>query len=180
MFIQEAIWQGLQLDSMAINLYAMAKNPYPKYIWPEVFLTTKADGAFTKLAMRRTFSREGVPLTVVTDNGTHFTSSEVQYWLKSVGCRQVFSAPRHPESNGLAENFVKTLKNAVRAMAPASFQNLEQCSDSFLLQYRNAKHATTGENPSKLFKNRTLRTNLYNVSFADVTFFKGTRQEMAR
>ncbi len=44
---------------------------------PEVFLTTKADGAFTKLAMWTTFSREGAPLTVVTDNGTHFTSSEV-------------------------------------------------------------------------------------------------------
>ncbi len=38
--------------------------------WPEVFLTTKAEGVFTKLAMRRKFSREGVPLTVVTHNGT--------------------------------------------------------------------------------------------------------------
>ncbi len=117
---------------------------------------------------------------MVTDNGTHFTSSEVQDWLKSVGCRQVFTAPRNPESNGLAENFVKTLKNAVRAMAPASFQNLEQCIDSFLLYYRNAEHATTGESPSKLFKNRAHRTNLHNVSSTDVTFFKGTRQEMAR
>ncbi len=52
--------------------------------WPEVFLTTKDEGAFTKLAMRRTFSREGVPLTVVTDNGTHLTSSEVQDLLKLV------------------------------------------------------------------------------------------------
>ncbi len=67
--------------------------------------------------MRRTFSRDGVPLTVVTDNGTHFTSREVQDWLTSVGCRQVFTAPRHPESNGLVENFVKTLKNTVSAMA---------------------------------------------------------------
>ncbi len=75
---------------------------------------------------------------------------------------------------------MKTLKNAVRAMAPTSFQNLEQCIDSFLLQYRNAKHATTGESPSKLFKNRALRTNLHNVSSADVTFFKGTRQELVR
>ncbi len=53
----------------------------------EVFLTTNADGAFTKLAMRRTFSHEVVPLTLVTDNETHFTSSEVQDWLELVGCR---------------------------------------------------------------------------------------------
>ncbi len=115
--------------------------------WTEVFLTTKADGALTKLAMRGTFSREGVPLTVVTDNGTHITSSKVQDWLKSVGCRQVFTAPRHPETKGLAENFVKTLKNAVRAMAPASFQNLEQCIDSFRLQYRNANMAQPAKVP---------------------------------
>ncbi len=65
-------------------------------------------------------------------------------------------------------------------MAPASFPNLEQCIDSFLLQYRHAKHATTGESPSKLFKNRAFRTSLHSVSSAEVTFFKGTRQEMAR
>ncbi len=119
-------------------------------------------------------SREGVPLT---DNGTPFTSSVVQYWLKSSGCRHVFTAPRHPESNGLAENFVKTLKNAVEAMILAPFQNLEQCIDSFLLQYWNAKHATTVESPSKLFKNRALRTSMHNVSSADVTIFKGTSQK---
>ncbi len=75
---------------------------------------------------------------------------------------------------------MKTLNNAVRAMAPTSFHNLEQCIDSLLLQYRNATHATTGKSPSKLFKNRALPTNLHNVSSADVTFFKRTRQEMAR
>ncbi len=65
-------------------------------------------------------------------------------------------------------------------MAPASFQNLEQCIDSFILQYQNAKHDTTGESRLKLFKNRALRTNMHNVSSTDVTFFNGTRQEMAR
>ncbi len=89
--------------------------------WPDVFLTTKADGAFTKLAMRRTFIREGVPLTVVTDNGTHFTSSEVQDCLKSVGCRQVFTAPRHPESNGLVENKCEDIEERRQSDGPGIF-----------------------------------------------------------
>ncbi len=132
--------------------------------WLAVFLTTKADGAFTKLAMRRTSIREGVPLTVVTDCETYFTSSEGQHWLKSVGCLQEFTAPR-----------VQRLSRILGY----DTEERRQCIDSFLLQYRNAKPATTGENPSKPFKNGALRTNLHNVSSADVTIFKGTRQEMA-
>ncbi len=66
---------------------------------------------------------------------------------------------------------------AVKAMTP--FKNLIQCINSFLLQCLYAKHATTGERPSKLFKNRALCTNMHNVSSADVAFFKGTRLEMA-
>ncbi len=64
-------------------------------------------------------------------------------------------------------------------MTPTFFQNLEHCIDTFLLQYGNAKHAKTGESPSKLSKNRALRTNMHSTS-PDVTCFKGTRQEMAR
>ncbi len=79
-------WQRIHADYCGPFLkqyYALILiDSYSK--WPEVFLTTKVDRAFPKLAMRRTFSREGVPLTVVTDNGTHFTSSEVQDWLKLV------------------------------------------------------------------------------------------------
>ncbi len=85
--------------------------------------------------MWRTFSREGVPLTVVTDNGdTLYIKRSARLIGKTVGCRQVFTAPLHPASNGLAENFMKTLKNVVRAMNPTFFRNCEQCIDSFLLK----------------------------------------------
>ncbi len=42
--------------------------------WPEAFLSTKADAGFTHHALRKFFSREGVPQTLVTDNGTAFTA----------------------------------------------------------------------------------------------------------
>ncbi len=54
-------WQRIHADYCGPFLkqyYALILiDSYSK--WPEVFLTTKADGAFTKLAMRRMFSREG-------------------------------------------------------------------------------------------------------------------------
>ena len=74
--------------------------------FPEVFLTTSASSQFTKEALQKFFSREGIAQVLVTDNGSHFAAKDLQQWLKSIGCHSLFIAPRHPQSNGQAENFV--------------------------------------------------------------------------
>ena len=81
-----------------------------------------------------------MPSVVVSDNGTHFTADWVQSWLKSINARQIFTPPRHPQSNGLTEHFVKSLKTAVRTVTPTTYDGLERCIDRFLLFYRNARH----------------------------------------
>lgn len=151
--------------------YALViEDSYSKY--PEVFFTTSASAAFTQWALRRFFAREGVPNVVVSDNGTHFTADSLQKWLKSIGCHAVFTAPRHPRSNGLAENFVKTLKTAIKAQNPQTLDALWQATDAFLLQYRNATHATTSKTPNMLLHGRNARTTA-NLDTTDVTFFRG-------
>ena len=69
----------------------------------------------------------------------------------------MLSAPYHPSTNGLAERFVKTLKQGDRA---TRFGALHDKLADFLLAYRNAPHATTGESPAKLFLGRPLKTRL--------------------
>lgn len=151
--------------------YALVvEDAYSKF--PEVFLTPSATATFTKRALRRYFAREGIPQALVTDNGTHFTGEEVQSWLRSIGCRSVFTAPRHPQSNGLAERFVRTLKTAIAAAEPMTKDDLEQAVDSFLLQYRNAAHPTTKKSPAALFKGRNLRTPA-DLESTDVLFYRG-------
>jgi len=140
--------------------------------FPEVFLSTSASGEFTQRAFQKYFSREGIPQYVVSDNGTHFKSKELQQWMKSVGSHFVYTAPRHPQSNGLAENFVRTLKTAIKANNPQTFFELDKCVDNLLFQYRNAKHFTTGKTPAFLFKGRDLRTSLH-FPTTEVYFKKG-------
>ena len=120
------------LESVANQYQAFTKNPLDyfrpilgKYYglvivdsysrFPEVFWTTNSSSDFTRQAFRKYFSREGIPQVIVTDNGTHFSASSLKDWIKSIGSQVLFTAPRHPESNGLAENFVKTVKNVIKA-----------------------------------------------------------------
>jgi hypothetical protein len=148
--------------------------------WPEVFFTTNPNAEFTMQALRKTFSREGVPVALVTDNGTHFAASNLTQWLTSLGCKHLFTAPRHPQSNGLAENFVRTLKSAISSSDVSNFSELDKTVDNFLLQYRNACHASTKMSPANLFKNRTLRSNMRCIDSAEVTFQRGNDYRLAK
>ena len=111
--------------------------------FPEVFLTKTPTAEFTRQALQKLFAREGIPMAVVTDNGTHFSAKALQDWLRSLGCTPVFTPPRHPKSNGQAENFVRTLKTAITAANPSTYEELDRSIDTFLLQYRNATHGST-------------------------------------
>jgi transposase InsO family protein len=145
------------------------EDAYSKF--PEAFITTSANADFTREALQKFFAREGIPQTFVTDNGSHFKAKELQDWLRSLGCYPICTAPRHPASNGLAENFVKTLKIAIKAAQPENLRHLHRCVDNFLLQYRNAIHPTTRATPAFLFKGRNLRSS--NLDTTEILFFRG-------
>ena len=130
--------------------------------WPEVYLTKNANAAFTERCLRSYFSREGVPQTIVSDNGSHFTEVKLNDWLSTLNVIHLYSAPRHPKSNGLAENFIKTLKQAISAEIKTFSEgcDLERFILNFLFQYRNAEHSTTRQRPSVLFRGHALRSNI--------------------
>lgn len=69
------------------------------------------------------------------------------------------SAPYHPATNGLAERFVQSLKNALRAITHEKL-TLSRKLHNFLFAYRNATHVTTNLTPAMLFLGRPLRSRL--------------------
>ena len=52
-----------------------------------------------------------IPDTLVTDNGPQFISEEVAVFARTWEFDHVISSPRYPQSNGKAENAVKTVKS---------------------------------------------------------------------
>lgn len=82
-----------------------------------------------------------VPEMLVTDNGSVFTSSEFESFLKNNGICHITSALYYPASNGLAERAVQTFKENVRK---SSGESIEIRLSRFLLTYRTTPHSTTG------------------------------------
>ncbi|XP_011701101.1 PREDICTED: uncharacterized protein K02A2.6-like [Wasmannia auropunctata] len=128
--------------------------------WLEVKVTSSTTSHATIRILDKLFAAYGVPITVVSDNGTQFTSAEFKKFLQSRGVKyHKLTAPYHPATNGQAQRYVQTVKDALKAIATTK-DTLQQNLNEFLRQYRKAPYTTTGQPPSQLFLGRNLRTRL--------------------
>ncbi|XP_062537710.1 uncharacterized protein K02A2.6-like [Armigeres subalbatus] len=111
----EKPWQRIHADYAGPvdgNYYLIVVDAFSK--WPEV-ISTKPQTTSTTVAMfREIFSRNGMPETLVTDNGTQFTSEDFEAFCSNSGILHLKTPPYHPQSNGLAERFVDTFKRGLR------------------------------------------------------------------
>lgn len=105
------------------------------------------------------FARYGVPQVLVSDNGPQFVAQEFAEFMHANGINHLRGAPYHPATNGEAERFVQTFKQALQK-GKEERGTLKQKLDRFLLVNRTAPHTTTGVPPAELFMRRQLRTRL--------------------
>ena len=105
---------------------------------------------------------------LVADNGTQFIDTNFNNWLHGLNVHHMYTAPRHPKSNGLAENFVKTIKSAISAVEIHDIIDLGRAIHAFLFQYRNVVHKTTNQHPNVLFHQEILRNPI--ICDANVLF----------
>lgn len=107
-------------------------------------------------------SRFGLPHTIVSDNGTAFTSQEFRNFCSLNGIIHMTSPAYHPASNGQAESFVKIVKRGLKSSLLTSsnvkFAKLNLLK--FLFDYRNSVHSVTGVSPAELVYGRKLRSRL--------------------
>ena len=151
-------WQRVHLDFAGPfqgAMFLIAVDAFSK--WPEVRVMSTTTVSATLDVLREWFCTHGIPEQIVTDNGSQFTADAFKVFTQRNGIRHVKSAPYHPASNGLAERFVQSLKQSLKASLNDG-RSLTQRLSSYLLTYRTTAHATTGVPPCKLLMSRELRT----------------------
>ncbi|XP_049275856.1 uncharacterized protein K02A2.6-like [Rhipicephalus sanguineus] len=125
--------------------------------WAEVKIMPSMKTSAVISALRALFATHGVPDVIVSDNGTAFTSEEMQAFLKLNGIRSVFTAPYHPSSNGRAERMVREVKEALKKQSG----NDTQCKISrFLYKQHTTPHSESGKSPVEMMMGRKLRSAL--------------------
>ena len=108
-------WSRLHIDFAGPflgKLFVVLVDSYSK--WLEVAVVPSCSTSATIRFLRNVFATHGTPDQIVSDNGTAFSSVEFKSFLERNNIRHSTSAPYHPSSNGLAERYVQTFKEALK------------------------------------------------------------------
>ncbi|CAM5099654.1 unnamed protein product [Eretmochelys imbricata] len=150
-------WQCIHVDftgPLEGSMFLVVVEAHSK--WPEVSIMQSTAAESTIQKLRGLGSRFGLPEQLVSDNGPQFVSQEFQNFMKANGIHHITSAPYHPSTNGLAERFVQTMKQALKSARGQ--HSIQKHLDTFLLSYRKAPHPTTKASPAFLMMGRQLCT----------------------
>ena len=108
--------------------------------------------------LEKMFCDFGIPQTLLSDNGAQSGSSEFRDFAKRLHVQHTTSSPRYPQSDGMAERMVQTMKRSLTKMLG---------DEKSLLQTLAAVRSTPiGDglpSPAVLLQGRNLRTNLHQM-----------------
>ena len=95
------------------HMFLIVVDSYSK--WLEVIIMqSSTTAAKTIEELRNIFARNGIPHQLVSDKGPQFVSDKFRNFMKVHGIRHIRTAVYYPASNGEAERFVQTFKNALK------------------------------------------------------------------
>ena len=77
--------------------------------------TTYTVAQYAKIFLDQIVSLHGVPISIVSDKGTQFTSKFWESFQKALGTQLRFSIVFHLQTNGQSARIIQTLKDMLRA-----------------------------------------------------------------
>ncbi|KAK7107442.1 hypothetical protein V1264_015374 [Littorina saxatilis] len=147
-------WQkiGTDLFTWEKKDFMVTVDYYSRYFEVDELTTTTSATIIRKLSSH--FARHGIPETLMSDNGPQFGSEEFQQFAVSWDFQHTTSSPGYPQSNGLAEKTVHTVKD-IMTNAKASGTSALQA----ILEYCNTPVDNLAS-PAQLLMGRQLRSIL--------------------
>ena len=96
------------------KMFLVTVDAHSKWLEAHVVETPTYFSWYNRKVTPNMFAMHGIPETIVTDNGSVFTSKEFKQFLNMNGIMHLTTAPYYPASNGLAEWGCGTLKTGLK------------------------------------------------------------------
>jgi Integrase core domain. len=146
-------WEKVGVDLFHFNnkKYLLVVDYYSKFFEVCVLNSSQSKSIITQF--KSIFSRQGVPVTLMSDRGPPFDSVELRKFYSEWNITHVQSSPYYPKSNGLVERTIGTVKKTLQKC-------LETNQDPYMAMLHLRNTFKEGENsPSVLLNSRNLRCN---------------------
>ncbi|KAD3639932.1 hypothetical protein E3N88_29155 [Mikania micrantha] len=125
------------------------------------FLAIKENDKMEKLAriyVKEVVSRHGVPISIISDRDTRFTSNFWKSLQKSLGTRLDMSTAYHPQTDGQSERTIQTLEDMLRACVVDFGNSWETHLPLVEFSYNNSYHTSIKAAPFEALYGRKCRS----------------------
>ncbi|GJW77455.1 putative reverse transcriptase domain-containing protein [Tanacetum coccineum] len=135
------------------------------------FIPTKATNnveTLTRLYIKEIVSRHGVPISIILDRDSHFTSRFWQSMQNALGTQLDMSTTYHPETDGQSERTIQTLEDMLRACVIDFGKGWERHLPLVEFSYNNSYHASIKATPFEALYGRKCRSPVCWAKVGDV------------
>ncbi|GKA92315.1 putative reverse transcriptase domain-containing protein [Tanacetum coccineum] len=125
------------------------------------FIPTRATNimeTLTRLYIKEIVSQHGVPISIISDRDSYFTSRFWQSLQNALGTQLDMSMAYHPETDGQSERTIQTLEDMLRACVKDFGKGWEKHLPLVEFSYNNSYHASIKETPFEALYGRKCRS----------------------
>jgi transposase InsO family protein len=159
----EGVWQLLAMDfhgpitpaSRRGNKYIISLTDiFSKFVITKAVRDCTTDTA-ARFLQEDVICKYGTPKCILTDNGTHFTSTMMEQLLQRLGITHLYSTPYHPQTNGQIERFNSTMDAKIASLSNQSRSDWDDQLPFVTFNYNATLHSTTKTIPFELMYGRS-------------------------
>ncbi|GKB49160.1 putative reverse transcriptase domain-containing protein, partial [Tanacetum coccineum] len=114
----------------------------------------------TRLYIKEIVSRNGVPISIISDRDSHFTSRFWQSLQNSLGTQLDMSTTYHPKTDGQSERTIQTLEDMLRACVIDFGKGWERHLPLVEFSYNNSYHSSIKAAPFEALYGRKSYANV--------------------
>ncbi|GKD13001.1 putative reverse transcriptase domain-containing protein [Tanacetum coccineum] len=122
----------------------------------------------TRLYIKEIVSRHGVPISIISDRDSHFTSKLWQSLQSALGTQLDMSTEYHPETDGQSGRTIQTLEDILRAYVIDFRKGWEKHVPLVEFSYNNSYHASIKVTPFEVLYGRKCRSPICWAKVGDV------------